>query len=60
MNTLTNKEIKKLVKLGDSIQTSLSCDINGTGLPCKTDRFHAVKLMMKYLKIHYNIKNKQS
>ena len=58
MYILTNKEIKKLVKLGDGIQISLSCDINGTGLPCRTDRSHAVKLMMKYLKIHYNIRNK--
>ena len=52
MNRLTNKEINKLVELGADIQLCLSCDINDTGLPCRTDRFTAVELMQKYLKIH--------
>jgi hypothetical protein len=55
-NILNNKEIKQLTKLGKRITASLSCDINGTGLPCRTDRFNAVKLMIKYLKIHYGEK----
>ena len=49
---LSNKEIKKLVKLGKSIQVSVSCDINGQGIPCRTDRFTAVEDMIEYLKIH--------
>ena len=52
MNRLTNKEINKLVELGADIQLCLSCDINDTGLPCRTDRFTAVELMQKYLEIH--------
>jgi hypothetical protein len=52
MNRLTDKEINKLVELGADIQLCLSCDINDTGLPCRTDRFTAVELMQKYLKIH--------
>ena len=52
MNRLTDKEINKLVELGADIQRCLSCDINDTGLPCRTDRFTAVELMQKYLKIH--------
>jgi hypothetical protein len=50
--TLSNKEIKKLSKLGKNIQVSLSCDINGQGIPCRTDRFTAVEDMIEYLKIH--------
>ena len=50
---LSNKEIKKLSKLGKNIQRSLSCDINGMGIPCRTDRFAAADLMVKYLKIHF-------
>ncbi len=49
---LSNKEIKKLSKLGKNIQVSLSCDINGQGIPCRTDRFTAVEDMIEYLKIH--------
>jgi len=49
---LSNKEIKKLSKLGKNIQRSLSCDINGQGIPCRTDRFTAVEDMIEYLKIH--------
>jgi hypothetical protein len=49
---LSNKEIKKLAKLGKDIQRSLSCDINGQGIPCRTDRFTAVEDMIEYLKIH--------
>ena len=55
MNRLTDKEINKLVELGVDIQKCLSCDINDTGLPCRTDRFEAVELMQKYLRIHREI-----
>ena len=51
-DTLSNKEIDKLVKLGGDIQQDLSCDANGTGLPCRTDRLEAIKSMKKYLEIH--------
>jgi hypothetical protein len=49
---LSKTEIKKLVKLGDKIRYQLTCDINDTGLPCRTCRLDAVELMVKYLKIH--------
>ena len=51
-DTLSNKEIDKLVKLGGDIQQDLGCDANGTGLPCRTDRLSAVESMKKYLEIH--------
>ena len=49
---LSKTEIKKLVKLGDKIKYQLTCDVNDTGLPCRTCRLDAVELMVKYLKIH--------
>ena len=55
MNRLTDKEINKLVELGADIQRCLSCDINDTGLPCRTDRFKAVSLMKQYLGMHGEI-----
>ena len=55
---LSNIEIEKLVKLGDNIQKDLSCNANGTGLPCRTDRLEAVSNMKRYLEIHgYKIKD---
>ena len=51
-DTLNKKEIKKLIELGKKIQLGLSCDINGTGLPCRTDRLASVRYMIEYLKIH--------
>ena len=51
-DTLNKKEIKKLVELGKKIQLSLSCDINGQGIPCRTDRLQAVNDMIKYISIH--------
>jgi len=56
---LNAKEQDKLVKLGDDIQQDLSCDANGTRLPCRTDRLSAVENMKRYLEIHdYNIRHK--
>ena len=49
---LTKIEVKQLVKLGDKIRYQLTCDVNDTGLPCRTCRLDAVELMIKYLKIH--------
>ena len=54
-NRLTEKEIKELVELGKNIQLCLSCNINDTGLPCRTDRFEAVNLMKQYLSMHGEI-----
>jgi hypothetical protein len=51
-NILTDSEIEKLKTLGEKIQLSLSCDCNGTGVPCRTDRLGAVDFMIEYLKIH--------
>jgi hypothetical protein len=61
-DTLTNKETSWLVELGQDIQADLSCDANGTGLPCRTDRLSAVDSMKRYLEIHnYSVidKNKK-
>jgi len=51
-DTLTEKDLVKLKNLGNKISASLDCDINGYGVPCRTDRFEAIKNMTKYLKIH--------
>ena len=49
---LTDSDIKRLIFLGKNIRLNLSCNINGTGFPCRSDRMSAVKLMKKYLLIH--------
>ena len=49
---LNKKEIKRLIELGKKIQLGLSCDINGQGIPCRTDRLQAVEDMKEYLSIH--------
>jgi len=51
-NTLTKQEQEELFRLGQDIQAGLSCDANGTGLPCRTDRLDAVENMCRYLEIH--------
>ena len=57
-NTLSNKEIDQLIDCGKAIQEDLSCDANGTGIPCRTDRLEAVSNMKRYLEIHgYKIKD---
>ena len=57
-NTLTNQEQEELSRLGEDIQAGLSCDANGTGIPCRTDRLSAVANMKRYLEIHgYKIKD---
>jgi hypothetical protein len=51
-DTLNKKEIKKLSQLGKRIQLGLSCDINGHGIPCRTDRLQVVEDMIEYIMIH--------
>ena len=54
---LSDIEIEELFRLGDDIKKDLSCDANGTGLPCRTDRLEAVSNMKRYLEIHgYNVR----
>jgi hypothetical protein len=56
-DTLTDKEEKQLAKLGKALRIALECDVNGEGLPCRTDRLDAVQSMIKYLQIHdYEVK----
>ena len=55
---LNSQEQEELFRLGDDIQKDLSCDANGTGIPCRTDRLEAVSNMKRYLEIHgYKIKD---
>ena len=49
---LNNQEQEELFRLGEDIQAGLSCDANGTGIPCRTDRLDAVSNMKRYLEIH--------
>ncbi len=51
-NSLTEDECSELHRLGEDIKAGLSCDANGTGLPCRTDRLDAVENMKRYLEIH--------
>ena len=56
---LNAKEQEELFRLGDDIQKDLSCDANGTGIPCRTDRLSAVENMKRYLEIHnYTVMDK--
>ena len=51
-DTLNSTEIKSLKDLGEKIKLDLGCDLNGTGIPCRTDRLEAVNNMIKYISIH--------
>ena len=56
---LTAQEQEELFRLGEDIQKALSCDANGTGIPCRTDRLDAVENMKRYLEIHdYIVRHK--
>lgn len=58
-NTLTEKDLVDLKDLGNRISSGLDCDINGYGVPCRTDRLAVVKHMKKYLEIHdYKVSQK--
>ena len=50
-NTLTDKEVKNLIIIGNRIYKSLECG-DGEHIPCRTDRLEAVKNMKEYLEIH--------
>ena len=52
MNTLTEANIGELARLGEFIVADLSCDVNGEGVPCRTDRLAAVDNMIEYLRLH--------
>ena len=59
-DSLNDEEIDELLKLGTGIQLSLECCMQMVGLPCKTDRLEAVKLMKRYLEIHdYSVEDKK-
>jgi len=49
---LTDSDMAELAELGEKIQLDLSCDVNGEGVPCRTDRLEAVKNMVAYLRLH--------
>lgn len=49
---LTDQEMVQLAELGKLIQLGLSCDANGEGVPCRTDRLDVVENMIKYLQVH--------
>ncbi len=51
-DSLSDRDVERLGELGNTIQTSLSCDVTGAGFPCRTDRFEAVRAMEEYLAIH--------
>ncbi len=51
-DVLTVREQKQLVKLGKKIMKDLSCNLNDTGMPCRTCRLASVELMQKYFLIH--------
>ena len=57
MNTLTDKQYKKLAELGELIILDLSENMNGDGVPGKTCRLSAVDNMKQYLELHdYEVK----
>jgi len=59
-DSLNDEEIDELLKLGTAIQLTLECCMQMDGLPCKTDRLEAVKLMKRYLEIHdYTVEDNQ-
>lgn len=51
-NVLTDAELDDLALIGNVIKMSLECDVNETGVPCRTDRVTAVEAMVMYLEIH--------
>jgi hypothetical protein len=51
-STLTDEDMAELAELGKLIILGLECDINGHGVPCRSDRLGSVHFMKKYLEIH--------
>jgi len=52
MNEIKDKQWRRLAILGLQIITCLEQDLNGDGVPPRSDRFEALKLMKEYLVIH--------
>jgi len=52
VSVLTDSNMKELSRLGNVISAGLSCDINGEGVPCHTDRLIALDAMKDYLRLH--------
>ena len=52
LSGLTDAEMVELAEIGKRIIVGLACNVNGTGVPCHTDRQHAIKRMIEYLLIH--------
>ena len=51
-------DIEREAHIGSFIHDTLECDINGQGIPCRTDRLFAVDLMIHYIQLHgYNVYN---
>ena len=48
----TEEERARLADLGEMIVAGLSCNINGTGLPCRSDRLYSLELMRQYIAMH--------
>ena len=51
-DVLSDQDIDRIIVLGQQITAGLRCDADGTGLPCRTDRFAAIRDMVEYLHIH--------
>jgi hypothetical protein len=52
MNEITDQQWRELAKLGKNIIICLRQNLNGDGVPPRSDRFEALKLMQRYLAIH--------
>lgn len=51
-DTLNDDEIARLATLGREIALSLECHEGPKGIPCRTDRLEAVRLMREFVQIH--------
>jgi hypothetical protein len=51
-NYINDSGMEQLARLGKTIAAGLSCDINDTGVPCRTDRLAIVEAMKGYLRLH--------
>ena len=51
-DTLNEIEIARLANLGHRIALSLECHEGPKGIPCRTDRLEAVRLMREFVQIH--------
>jgi hypothetical protein len=49
---INDSGMEQLACLGQTIAAGLSCDINETGVPCRSDRLAIVEAMKGYLRLH--------